>query len=138
MTPQKQRPGFAALGQYVCRKNEYDPDTGHVIWACNKPVPEGELTHLALNSPGGDYLVLCRECRAELAKVVQGWASASQGKAKLLAELRPLTTGQLVSETDLRAALVDAEVRSPTKRGPLSRDEVQQGLALLEEHPPRA
>lgn len=138
MTPRKQRPGYAAAGQFLCRRHTHDPATGHVSDICNKPVPPGELTHLAHNSPSGDYLALCVSHREELSKLVEEFVSASLGTARLLSELNELSNGQLVSDTELRERLDATNVRPFDRRGPLSAYERKTALEMVERRPPVA
>lgn len=131
MTPRVQRPGYAAAGQYFCRSHTYNPTTRKVTGICGKPVPAGELPHLAYNSTQGDYLALCGDCRAELAEMVEDFVGASLGTARLLADLVALPTGELVSEADIREVLARKEKRKRDKKGPLSAAERKVGLDLL-------
>lgn len=137
MAPRKQRPGYVAEGELLCRRHSYDPETRRVTKICNKPVPAGELPHLALNSPSGDYLQLCTDCREELYAQVAEWVGASFGTARLVAELLPLSDGQLVSETELKERLAAIGQRDLGKKGPLTPKEREIGLALVSQKPPR-
>lgn len=132
MAPRKQRPGVAARGQFQCRRNTYDPETQQITGVCLKPVPEGELTYLALNALSGHYLALCEDCREELTTVIDEWLGASLGAARLLADLSEMPDGTLVSEHTLREALDADGVRAKSKGGPLTESErsIAVGLEL--------
>jgi hypothetical protein len=130
MAPRKQRPGYASRGQYQCRRNTYDPATRKILSVCLKPVPPGELTYVAVNTLSGHYLALCKGCRKELDGVMEEWISASEGSARLLAELTKLPNGELVSETALRELLDEVGERDADKKGPLSATERKRAIEL--------
>lgn len=131
MAPRKQVPGYALPGQYNCRRNVYDAETKKITSICMKPVPEGELTWLSLNSPKGDYLAICSDCRAELGAVIEEFVAASLGTARLVADLLALPNGQLISEKTLRERLDEAGIRDASKTGLLTEEERSLGLELV-------
>lgn len=116
-----ERPGYAQVGQYACKRLLADPETGRRR-SCGKEVPEGELTWSALNDRSGDYLALCLGCRAELDEVHEDFATASVGTARLLASNEKLPTGILVSHTALREVLLESG-EEVSKNGPLTTDQ---------------
>lgn len=122
------RPGWAQEGQYKCLVNRYDQEADEAF-ICGKDVPEGELTHVALNSRSGQYLALCTKHREALEETMEEWLSASVGFGRLLASLTQLRGGRLVSHTELREILMEHGDAVP-KNGPLT-DEQQVRAVLL-------
>ena len=122
------RPGWAEEGQFRCLVNTYDMEKDEAI-ICGKPVPEGELTHVALNSRSGQYLALCTRHRGALEETMDEWFSASVGFGRLLASLTELRSGRLVSNTELREILLRHEVPVP-KNGPLTPEQTVKAVAL--------
>lgn len=133
MTPRTQRPGYAAAGEYTCRR-AYRDSAGAIESVCSQPVPEGELPHLAYNAPSGTYLVLCGDCREELDAEVQYWRSSSFGAARLLAALHTLPGGILVSEKRLRELLAQYAVRALNVPGPMTEQERAIAIDLAVRH----
>lgn len=124
----KERPGYAAAGQYTCKRNWTDEATG-ALTMCNRPVPEGELTHLALNTRSGSYLALCIDHRVELEEEMLLWLSARVGVGRLLSDLLELPNKELVSHTDLRNVLI-AQGEGEMKPGPMTTEQQLRAVEL--------
>ncbi|MFD4858404.1 hypothetical protein [Streptomyces atratus] len=92
-------------------------------------MPEGELSHLALNSRSGSYLALCADCRITLEEELLLWLSARVGVGRLLSDLLELPNKELVSHTDLRKVLIDQD-GAEMKSGPMTTEQQLRAVEL--------
>ena len=133
-TPRSGRPrtaiDSAAEGQYECRFNWVDVKTERRV-ACGHPVPEGPLTHLALNNRSGEYLALCAYHRLALRDLVEDWLSTAVGTGRLLAQLTELPDGRLLSQAQLKEALAEHTDYDSSRNGPLPRELEMRGVELV-------
>ncbi|MFJ1700422.1 hypothetical protein ACIOHC_36125 [Streptomyces sp. NPDC088252] len=92
-------------------------------------MPEGELSHLALNSRSGSYLALCADCRTDLEEELLPWLAARVGVGRLLSDLLELPNKELVSHTDLRKVLIEQD-GAVMKPGPMTTEQQLRAVEL--------
>lgn len=122
----KARSGYAQPGELTCKRN-WDEDGRTIV--CGNPVPEGELTHIALNSRAGARLALCADCRTELEEEFLYWYAAQVPGERLLSDLLDYPNKGLVSHSELRRVLIEHGAGGD-RPGPLTREDQLRAVEL--------
>lgn len=114
----------------ICKRNYEDPETGKIT-LCGEPLPEGVLTHVAVNGRSGWHLALCEKCREEFQEALLPWLSTAQTRGRLTSELLELPGKSLVSHTTLKAVLVETGRLARVTNGPLTWEQQLEAVEVM-------
>lgn len=75
--------------------------------------------------------MLCLDCREKLEEALRPFSYAEYGTYQLFAEHLELPNRELIHNSELISVLVESDLRSPNKKGPLSQEDKLKAVEIL-------